>query len=39
MSLFNLGQNHAANGKGPASTHGMPYQAANQYNAGYNSGK
>lgn len=39
MSMFNKGANDAAHGRGPASTHGLPHQAANAYNAGYASKK
>jgi hypothetical protein len=37
--FFNKGANDAATNKGPANTHGLPWQSANQYNAGYNSKK
>ena len=39
MSMFNKGANDAAKGLGPASTNGMHWTAAQQYNAGYASGK
>jgi len=33
------GHNDAQQGKGPKNTHGMPHQAANAYNTGYQGGK